>query len=496
MLEAFRRILWLCPTLVVVTVLAFWALSHSLGEAPFIASEVDGATSTRLALPLFVNTKPRSLEHTAWSVALRVAQDPSDLAARAELPRIGAAALPHIWPRMDTLSPDGRERVALALVPVALRMRVAEPRELGNPEQALAFFDGYWQDHMIDFRAATVSRVVTRFATRATSLRRRELLQFDTFALPEIMQQLAQRAKAADIASARRLCAAAAHIAETDWVIPKDADMALTARVVSRWQSWWLVHRADYVSISGVERLVAPLLQTRYATWAREAALTEFGVLKNGDPALSSLFRRSQVTLSLLATGLLGGTLMGILLGALVSAAKGQALGILESTTSLLWLALPVAFAAAYIAPLDATHHTLVAALLMLGFGTALMARYQRSTMTSILQKEWVRSYRAVGASRLRIALLTLRSSSGAAISSMAPQTSSVLTAVFVIEYAFGLEGVGLQTIRALHQHDVVWLMLVTLATAALVGLIQIVSDVLLRRLDPRRTQPGEYSVA
>ncbi len=493
MREALRRILWLAPMLIVVTVLAFWALSQSL-QTP----ENQDVPSRRI--PLFFNTSPTSLQDLAWELAVRVAENEHDGQAAQALVRLGAAGLPHIWPKIDVLSPEGRKHVALALVPVAYRMRVAEAGTLQEGETALAFWNGYWRDHAVDFRTTTLKRVVKRFSKRATPLRRRELLQFDTFALEEILQQLLEANAARDLAAQRRLCGAAAHATGKDvtpeWTLARTADDNEADRVVARWQGWWNRHRVEYVTIQGFERLLSPVLQTRYALWAREAARTQFGLTSAGRPALDLLIERAPITLALLAAGLLGGTLLGLVVGAVVGALRQRALSLLETTSSLVWLAIPVAVVAAYAVPAEASRRPWSALVLMLLLGSALVARYQRSTMLDILDKEWVRTYRAVGASRLRIAFLTLRASSGAAISTIAPHTSTLLTAVFVFEHAFGLNGVGRQTIEALHEGDVVWLMLVTLATASLVGLIQIATDLLLRQLDPKQAHRDELELS
>ncbi|MEN9581194.1 MAG: hypothetical protein RJA70_4203 [Pseudomonadota bacterium] len=487
MREALRRILWLVPMLVVVTVLAFGALSKSLQERSDTASRGSGQSP---GLPLFFNTQPKALADAAWNAARALSEEPLNATAKAELTRLGAAALPHVLPRIDALPPAGRSHVAHALAPLAYRMRIAEPGELDDPGRAVEFWNGYWQDHIADFRPTTVKRVVRRFASRATAQRRRELMQFDTFALAEILSHLDEHVATRNTGAQRRLCAAAAHAAEKpSWTIPKDADAAAAAAVVSRWQAWWSIHRTDYQSPQGFERLLAPVLQTQYALWAQAAARTQFGITKGEQPALALLLTQAPTTLALLGAGLLGGTFVGILLGMLVSASRIRWLRLLETGTSLIWLALPLALLSVTLMPTRSESRPWSAFVLMLLLGSALVARYQRSTMQATLQKDWVRTYRAMGAGNWRLARVTLRASSGAAISTLVPHTSTLLTCAFVVEYAFGMNGVGHQTIQALHNRDVVWLMLVTLATATLVGLVQILSDLLLRSLDPLRSE-------
>src|SRR5688500_15481689 len=157
---ALRRILWIVPTLAAISVLAFWALTRSLG--PPAAPELGPAARQRLSeLPRFVNPRPRTVRDLALEATLTVAENgPGVAAARAELVRLGGAALPHVLPRLDTLPPAGRARVAQALSPVARRMGVGSTAELESPDAAVVFWTRYWQDRAIDFRPAVMRRLV------------------------------------------------------------------------------------------------------------------------------------------------------------------------------------------------------------------------------------------------------------------------------------------------------------------------------------------------
>ena len=110
--------------------------------------------------------------------------------ARAELARLGGAALPHVLGTLDALDPVARGRVSLALVPVARRMGLAEADGLATPEQALVFWTRFWQDRSADFRAPVVRRKVARLAERALALRQKEVVELDTFAIPELIDAL------------------------------------------------------------------------------------------------------------------------------------------------------------------------------------------------------------------------------------------------------------------------------------------------------------------
>ncbi len=479
MREALRRLLWLIPTLVAVTILAFGAVSGAL-------SSDDEARP----LPLFVNTKPVGVREIVFDAMRSVAAaDERATESEATLVRLGGAALPHVLPRLASLSPEGQQRVARALTPVAVRMGAAIDQTLRTTDSAAEFWARFWDEHFVDFNAAIVRRVVGRYADRASPLRKRELLRLDGFALDELISYMNELNDPSELAALARLVDAAAHITDQPWRLPQDADWQAGQRVNARWQSWWAAHRSEYVTLQGVERLLSPLLQTRYAAWVKESVRSRFGILSDGKPALLELKQRAPVTLGLFAVGLLGGTLLGVLFGTLATALRARVARLLETAFGFIWLAIPIALVLGYGAPSSALAKQGFGALLMLLVGTSLVGRYQRTQTSRMLRQEWVRFYRGLGASRLQLALITLRASSNVAVSAMAPHTSTLLTAVFVIEFAFSIDGVGPTTIAALGRQELDWLMLVTIATTGLVGVVQVLSDGLLARLNPGRTR-------
>ncbi len=473
MREALRRLLWLAPTLVGVTLIAFWAISRAL-------TPIGGGAE----LPLFVNPKPIGVGDLSWHAAERVAAGNEDAEAAANtLVRLGGAALPHVLPRLDSLSPEGRQRVARALAPLAARMDTAVEQTLRRNDSAAEFWSRFWEENFVDFNEVIVRRVVSRYAQRASDLRERDLRRLDTFALDELITQMEQEERAGNVERLRRLTVAAAHVAENDWVLPPDGTQEAASALNSKWQSWWVHERRNFVNLTGVERLLSPLLQTRYATWVRETVRSEFGVLASGQPALRALRQRAPITLTLLLAGLFGGTLLGMLSGALTGLLRQRTARLLEGAFSLVLLALPAGFLITLGRPQSVATKLTLAATLMLLLGALLVSRYQRGATARLLNQRWVANYAALGASGVRRVLYTLRPSSNIALSTMAPHTSTLLSAAFVLEYALDLNGIGPTTIAALAQRELSWVMLVAVTTAAFVSVVQVGSDLLLGRL-------------
>ncbi|HEX7671165.1 MAG TPA: ABC transporter permease, partial [Polyangiaceae bacterium] len=133
--EALRRLLWLGPTLLLVTIPGFWAVAKL--EDPMRSPENE-------PLPLFFNLRPTGAGERAVEAATRLAAGPGTGAERT-LEALGGAALPHVLPLFDSLGPEARGRVAVALAPIGRRMGIGSASELDAPESAVLFWTQFWE---------------------------------------------------------------------------------------------------------------------------------------------------------------------------------------------------------------------------------------------------------------------------------------------------------------------------------------------------------------
>ena len=196
--HALRRLLWIVPILIGVTLASFALLSYLPDPADdpallgtLTAEQLASLRRARfLDLPRFFNQKPLDVARRVEQSLLRIGSDDARAEqARAELVRLGGAALPHLLPRLDALPPAARARVAVALAPVAERMGIASA-EVVDPRQAVAFWNRFWTDRAPDFRPASARRAVRRFAQHASTTRGGDVVELDTYALEQIMLQL------------------------------------------------------------------------------------------------------------------------------------------------------------------------------------------------------------------------------------------------------------------------------------------------------------------
>jgi peptide/nickel transport system permease protein len=246
-------------------------------------------------LPVFVNPAPSDVRDRAVRAmrATAKAEGPEAARARAELLRLGGAALPHVLPQLDSLEPSARGRVALALGPLALRMRVASVDDVATPERALLFFGRFWQDRSIEFRPTTVRRAVERLAERSLTLRRDDVIHADTYALEALVAALGKVQNAADAARVGRLHPVLMHITGRGEGLSRAPTIDEARRAARRWQELWLQEGADYSVLEGPRRVAALATETQFGKWLAQAVMWRLGRARDGasvsDLVLASL---------------------------------------------------------------------------------------------------------------------------------------------------------------------------------------------------------------
>jgi len=250
----------------------------SLISFALLARLCDRAQPGGAVLPLLVNVSPRDARELTLGAVRRVATGgPTAAAAGAELVRLGGAALPHVLPFLESLEPAARGRVALALAPIARRMGVAADGDLDTPERAVVFFTRFWQDRSADFRVTAVRRKVERLAERSLPLRRKEVVELDTFALAELLDALGRVHTPDDVKRVERVAPVLAHVTGVALVLPQNPTVAAASALVTRWHDWQLDHGPDFVTLDGPGRLAAVVMQTRYFRFLASARRTLTG---------------------------------------------------------------------------------------------------------------------------------------------------------------------------------------------------------------------------
>lgn len=274
--RVFPRFVRLLLTLLAVVLAGFYGAANG--------AKRPGSGWAFQQLPVFVNLAPVDVRERAVQAMRAAAKDegPEAARARAELLRLGGAALPHVLPQLDSLEPSARGRVAMALGPLALRMRVASVEDVATPERALLFFGRFWQDRSIEFRPTTVRRAVERLAERSLTLRRDDVIHADTYALEALVAALGKVQSAADTARVARLHPVLMHITGRGEPLGRSPTLEDAAQAARRWQELWLQEGADYSVLEGPRRVAALMTETQYGKWLAQAFLWKLGRAQDG----------------------------------------------------------------------------------------------------------------------------------------------------------------------------------------------------------------------
>jgi len=131
--------------------------------------------------------------------------------------------------------------------------------------------------------------------------------------------------------------------------------------------------------------------------------------------------------------------------------------------------------------------HMLMPAL-VLGLGTmAFLSRLMRSSMLEVVNTEYVRTARSKGLGQFRIFWAhQLRNAVLPIVTVLGPQIAAITTGGFVVEYVFGIPGLGRSFVTAVHQLDYTVIMGLTVFYSAFLILMIMVVDIVYGFIDPR----------
>jgi peptide/nickel transport system permease protein len=496
---ALRRVLWSIPTLLATSVVLFLVTTLSPEPRPpgdpndpVAADAFDQARRARfLDLPSFFNATPRDVRARAHRALAHVANaDARRDAAATELRRLGGAALPYVLPELESLAPDARRRVAVALEPVAERMGIADGRDLTQPDVAALFWAQFWDDRALDFTRAATTRAVERLVEYGSDLRERDLRVWDTFALASLVRAMRG---ATDRTTIARLTRLAHHAAERGMVVDPDADDEHVRRAVADWREWWFVYGSDFVDLGSGDGIVTVVTDTRFGKWLRRIASGELGVSAvDGEPIASKLRDRAPLTLLVCALAMLLGSALAIPVGALGAWRRGGAFDIASSASLFVLYATPT-FVLAELLRRAAASHAIAGARIGLAVATlaagslATLARWQRSAMLDVMHADYVRTAHAKGLPAWRVLVFhALRNALLPSVTIAGLNLPALFGGALVVEDVFGLPGMGSETIRAIESHDSAWLMAVLFMSAVAVTFGLVASDLACGALDPR----------
>lgn len=137
--------------------------------------------------------------------------------------------------------------------------------------------------------------------------------------------------------------------------------------------------------------------------------------------------------------------------------------------------------------PVAHFQHLLLPSLTLAVAAAPLLLRFLRSSMVEVLSSTYIRTAEGKGASRWRVVVHhALRNALIPSLTMLGLIVGYTLGGVVIIEYVFGLKGLGSLAVEAVFNRDYAVLQSVTLLISAMFILTSLVVDLLYGVLDPR----------
>jgi peptide/nickel transport system permease protein len=474
-----RRLLIMIPTFFGISLVIFAVLNFAPGR-PGAQQSADLAKNAKseqtqesyrifreqfnLDKPVFVNTRYGLLtEDVLADVRVAAGQTPASSAERIEsqerLEDLGAYAVPHLVRVMNDADRRGDTAVRDAAV---YFLRLDAPRPL---------------EHPFDKNPSEALRAKNREISAENAILRRLRYALDA---------------------------------------PEDEKK----RVIAGYNEWYSAHSGRYVYGFG-KKVDIFLFDTRFAKYWANLVRLDFGVsLVSRDPVTRTLVGKLRYSLSLSVGSLILAYLIAIPLGIFSAVRKDTATDRTLTVGLFMLYSLPSFFVATLLlyffslgsdypalrvfptggfassdyeqlttvgAVKDVLWH-LVLPLFCMTYGSlAALSRYMRSGLLDVIRADYIRTARAKGLSeRVVIGKHALRNGLLPILTLLAGLLPAILGGSVIVEYIFGIQGMGLWVVDAIYQRDYNVILVVELFSTILVLIGILLTDLSYAMVDPR----------
>ena len=136
---------------------------------------------------------------------------------------------------------------------------------------------------------------------------------------------------------------------------------------------------------------------------------------------------------------------------------------------------------------IDAVMHMILPAIVLGTIPLAVIVRMTRSSMLDVLGQDYIRTARAKGVPKRRIIFgHALKNSLIPVITYFGPMLAFIVTGSMVVEQIFAVPGIGRQFVSSINNRDYTMIMGTTIFLASLIVVMNLVSDLLYKVVDPR----------
>jgi peptide/nickel transport system permease protein len=290
--------------------------------------------------------------------------------------------------------------------------------------------------------------------------------------------------------------------------------------VIAAWNRWFAAHE-DRFRYGPGEKLRILFFDTRFAKYWKNLARLDFGVsLVTREPVLATLVSKLKYSLVLSVGSLVLAYLVSIPLGVFSAVKKDSATDRALTVNLFMLYSLPSFFVATLLlyffsegsdfvslrlfptggwqsqdhadlttlgGAVDLAWH-LVLPMFCLTYGSlAALSRYMRTGLLDVIRADYIRTARAKGLSEATvIGKHALRNGLLPILTLLAGLLPAILGGSVIIEYIFGIPGMGLWVVDAIYQRDYNVILVVELFSTVLVLVGILLTDLSYALVDPR----------
>ncbi len=246
-----------------------------------------------------------------------------------------------------------------------------------------------------------------------------------------------------------------------------------------------------------------PLL-TQYGTYLKDIVTKfDFGpsLKQRGQSVITIISRGLKVSLRLGVIAAFSALLVGVVLGSIAALRRNKIVDRVIMVITTAFVSMPsfimgtlllVLFAIKWmILPANgSTGAGLVLPIITLAlYPMAYITRLTRSSMLDVLGQDYIRTARAKGVSGVRIIFgHALKNSLIPVITYFGPMLAYIVTGSLVVEKIFAVPGIGRAFVNSITNRDYPLIMGTTIVLATLIVVMNLVSDILYKVVDPRIT--------
>lgn len=136
---------------------------------------------------------------------------------------------------------------------------------------------------------------------------------------------------------------------------------------------------------------------------------------------------------------------------------------------------------------LDSWKSYILPMIAMGGYSVSYLARLMRSSLLEVMGQDYIRTARAKGVSGKKIIFgHALKNSLIPVITYFGPMLAFIVTGSMVVEQIFAVPGIGRQFVSSITNRDYTMIMGTTIFLASLIVIMNLISDLLYKVVDPR----------